>query len=599
MLSPAADGLPSVPRSLARSLKLGHEAEPLLLVVALVTTVLAAAPDALFALGLSALVDAVLDSDDSRVVLLAALLGVLATGSWLITVLSERIGYRLTDRAGVHIEAHVGRLMASVPTIEHHERPDHVDRLWLLREQAGTLSQLYQMLFSVVGALLRLAITLALLMSVAPVLGVLGILAVPTVVVSGRRAAVERRVEEGVAQHERRARAMFVAGTTAGPAKEVRVARVQGLLRDVMDESWLQRYRALARARWVSAAYQVGAYALFAAAFVGAVAFVAGRDGSAGQVLLVLVAGGRLAQYLGQTVRETHFFRTIWLDGARRLTWLEDLAAAAGRHADLTPPDRLATGIALSHVCFRYPGTDRDVLTDVSLTLPAGAVVAVVGENGAGKSSLVKLLCKLYEPTTGEIDVDGRDLTRIPADAWRARVAGAFQDFVRFEYPAQQSVGVGDVDRVDDRAAVEVAVTRAGAGDLVAGLPDGLDTPLGATWTDGVDLSQGQWQKVALSRALMQDRPLLLVLDEPTSALDAEAEHALFDRYAAAARSVEVTTTGRITVLVSHRFSTVRMADLIIVISGGRVVEYGSHAELIGRAGVYAELFELQAAAYR
>jgi ATP-binding cassette subfamily B protein len=245
-------------------------------------------------------------------------------------------------------------------------------------------------------------------------------------------------------------------------------------------------------------------------------------------------------------------------------------------------------------VSFAYPGTDRLVLEDVSLLLPAGAVVAIVGENGAGKTTLVKLLGKLYEPKSGAIYVDGQPLARMRADEWRERLAGAFQDFFRFEFRVRHSVGLGDVPRLDDESAVTVAVARAGADDVVAGLPAGLETQLGPTWPGGVEVSFGQWQKLALARGFMRVEPLLLVLDEPTAALDAETEHALFERYAAAARG-----GGRITILVSHRFSTARMADLIVVLDGARVVEVGSHEALMARDALYAELYGIQAAAYR
>jgi ATP-binding cassette subfamily B protein len=234
-------------------------------------------------------------------------------------------------------------------------------------------------------------------------------------------------------------------------------------------------------------------------------------------------------------------------------------------------------------------------LKDVNLELPAGAVVAVVGENGAGKSTLVKLLARMYEPTAGRILVDGVELARMPAAEWRERLAGAFQDFFRFEFLARRSVGVGDVPRLDDESAVVAAVARAGADDVVVKLASGLETQLGPTWPGGVEVSFGQWQKLALARGFMRDRPLVLVLDEPTAALDAETEHALFERYAAAASDNE----GRLTVLVSHRFSTVRMADLIVVLDGSRVAQVGSHAELIAKGGPYAELYGIQAAAYR
>jgi ATP-binding cassette subfamily B protein len=253
-------------------------------------------------------------------------------------------------------------------------------------------------------------------------------------------------------------------------------------------------------------------------------------------------------------------------------------------------------------VSFAYPGTDRRVLDGVDLTLPAGAVVAIVGENGAGKSTLVKLLCKLYEPTAGRILADGAPLDRMRADDWRSRLAGAFQDFFRFELRARHSVGVGDLPRHDDEPAVAAAVGRAGAEDVVDRLPAGLDTQLGPTWPGGVEVSFGQWQKLALARGFMRERPLLLVLDEPTAALDAETEHALFERFAAAARgegSNGGAAEGRITLLVSHRFSTVRMADLIVVLDGARVAQFGTHEDLMARGGPYAELYGIQAAAYR
>jgi ATP-binding cassette subfamily B protein len=209
----------------------------------------------------------------------------------------------------------------------------------------------------------------------------------------------------------------------------------------------------------------------------------------------------------------------------------------------------------------------------------------------------VKLLARMYDPTGGVILVDGQPLAGIPAVEWRERLAGAFQDFVRFEFIAQQSVGIGDVPRMDLEPAVTGAVMRAGAVDVVDKLPSGLGTQLGPTWPGGVDVSFGQWQKLALARGFMRERPLLLILDEPTAALDAETEHALFERYAAAAR--EPDAHGRITVLVSHRFSTVRMADLIVVLDGSTVVESGTHEQLMTRQGRYAELYRIQAQSYQ
>jgi ATP-binding cassette subfamily B protein len=284
--------------------------------------------------------------------------------------------------------------------------------------------------------------------------------------------------------------------------------------------------------------------------------------------------------------------------GSRRLAWLEDYAASTAASADMSVPNVLQDGIRLDHVSFAYPGTSRLVLDDVCLTLPAGSVVAIVGENGAGKTTLVKLLTKMYEPTSGSILVDNTPLARISPDEWRGRLAGALQDFFRFELRARLAVGLGDVPRRDDGPAILTAVDRAGANDVVSGLKSGLETQLGHNWPEGVEVSFGQWQKLALARGFMRDAPLLLVLDEPTAALDAETEHALFERYAAAARGDD-DGSGRITILVSHRFSTARMADLIVVIDGSRVVQVGSHEELMTKGGQYAELYNIQATAYR
>ena len=380
----------------------------------------------------------------------------------------------------------------------------------------------------------------------------------------------------------------------------MRVTGIGGRLSRERRAAWQRWYGPVSAARWGSAGWHTLAWAVFAAAWAGAVAFVsAGLRAPAGDVLLVLAAGARLSQYIGATVGEIGFLRGIWMDGSQRLAWLEDYAASLVADADQPVPARLDAGIRLDRVSFAYPGTDRLVLEDVSLELPAGAVVAIVGENGAGKTTLVKLLAKLYEPTSGAILVDGQPLARMRADAWRERLAGAFQDFFRFELPARQSIGVGDVPRIDQDPAVVQAVERAGAESVVALWPAGLDTQLGPTWPGGVDVSFGQWQKLALARGFMRDHPLLLVLDEPTAALDAETEHALFERYATAAHRDVATEDGRITLLVSHRFSTVRMADLIVVLDGAHLVEAGTHEDLMARGGPYSELYGIQAAAYR
>ena len=599
--APGVDALPAALPSMWRALKRGYDAEPALLVIAFTLSLLAALPDALMALWLMLLADGLLDGAPGLVAVAAAGLTGSAALTWVLKVVSDRTQRRFRDRVTIALESHVAMLQASVATVEHHERPDYLDRLAVLRDQVFVLDHMYMSLFTTCGWLLRLLVTLGLLVSIHPALALLAVFALPTVLASTWRPGVERAAEEAGAQAQRLARHLFDVATTPPPGKEVRVAGIQRRLVRERREAWQRWYRPVATARWGSAAWHTVGWAVFGLAYVGAAAFVAfGAAASAGAVLLVLAAGSRLSAYVGAAVGEIGFLRGIWMDGSRRMAWLEDYAAAKRALGDLPAPAALRQGIRLEGVTFAYPGTAKPALRDVTLELPAGSVVALVGENGAGKTTLVKLLCKMYEPDAGRILVDGVDLKRLRVEDWRDRLAGAFQDFFRFEFRARRTVGLGDVPRRDDGAAVDAAVARAGADDVVAGLTSGLETQLGPNWPNGVEVSFGQWQKLSLARGFMRDAPLLLALDEPTAALDAETEHALFERYAGAVRrgGHGDAANGRVTLLISHRFSTVRMADLIVVMDGARVVECGDHDTLLAAGGQYAELYGIQAAAY-
>ncbi len=519
--------------------------------------------------------------------------------NWFLRTVSTRMRRRFRDKVTIALESHVARLQASMATMAHQERPEYLDRLSMLRNQVFVLDHMYVSVFSTLGWVLRLGVTMALLASIHPALLLLALFAVPTMWASTWRPDIERAAQERGAQAGRLARSLFNVATTAPPGKEVRVTGIGERLIRERRAAWEQWYGPVAAARLGSAFCHSLAWAIFGLAYVGAVVFVSAvMRAPASAVLLVLAAGARLSAYIGATVGEIGFLRGFWMDGSRRLAWLEDYAASLAAKGDLPVPARIEKGIRLEHVSFAYPGTTRVVLDDVSLSLPAGAVVAIVGENGAGKSTLVKLLVKMYEPSAGSIFLDETPLARVPAGEWRARLAGAFQDFFRFEFRALQTVGLGDYPRMDEEPAVGAAIERAGAGDVIGRLASGLETQLGPTWPSGVELSFGQWQKLALARGFMRDEPLLLVLDEPTAALDAETEHTLFERYAEAARS-RCGQNGRITLLVSHRFSTVRMADLIVVLDGSRLVEFGTHEDLMARGGQYAEFYGIQAAAYR
>jgi ATP-binding cassette subfamily B protein len=596
--SRSIDVLPPGLPAMWRALKRAHQSEPRLLSVSFSLSLLAALPDALLALWMMLLANGVVNHNRTLALGAGVGLGVSAAATWFLKVISDRTQRRFRDRVAVALESHVAKLQASVATIAHHERPEYLDRLAMLRDQVFVLDHMYMSLFATCGWILRLGVTVALLMSIHPLLALLAAFALPTVLTSTWRPGVERAAEERGASANRLARHLFTLATTAPPGKEVRVTRIGDRLVEDRRAAWERWYKPVASARWSSALWHTLAWAIFGAAYVAAVVFVASRPGAtAGQVLLVLAAGARLSAYIGATVGEIGFLRGFWLDGSRRMAWLEDYAASMLEHADTPAPQRLVEGIRFEHVNFAYPGTSRRVLEDVNLELKPGTVVAIVGENGAGKSTLVKLLCRMYQPDEGRILVDGVELARIRADEWRSRLAGAFQDFFRFEFRVQHTVGLGDVPRLENQPAVSAAVNRAGADDVVERLAAGLETQLGPTWPGGVDVSFGQWQKLALARGFMRDHPLLLVLDEPTAALDAETEHALFERYSSAARGSA--PDGGITILVSHRFSTVRMADLIVVLDGARVVEVGSHEALLAKGGQYAELYGIQAAAYR
>jgi ATP-binding cassette subfamily B protein len=592
--------LPPALSSMWRLCKLGFRSEPRLMLASFVLSQLAALPDALLALWLMLLGKGIIEHRPVMLRWAAIGLGLSTAATWFLRTVSTRMQRRFRDKVTIALESHVAHLQASVATIAHQEIPAYLDRLSMLRNQIFVLDHMYVSVFSTLGWILRLGVTMALLASIHPALVLLVIFAVPTVMTSTWRPDVERAAQECGAPMSRLARHLFTLATTAAPGKEVRVTGIGERLIKQRRAAWEGWYGPVASARWGSAWWHALAWAIFGLAYVGAVVFVSSKPGApAASVLLVLAAGARLSAYIGATVGEIGFLRGFWMDGSRRLAWLEDYAASIEARGDLPAPSVLRTGVQFDHVSFAYPGTSRIVLDDVSLTLPAGVVVAIVGENGAGKTTLVKLLAKMYEPTSGSIFVDGTPLARVSAAEWRSRLAGAFQDFFRFEFRAGHTVGLGDEPRMDDEAAVHEAVNRAGAADVVAHLSFGLDTQLGPTWPGGAELSFGQWQKLALARGFMRNEPLIIVLDEPTAALDAETEHALFERYAAAARDAGDNSTGRITILVSHRFSTVRMADLIVVLDGARLVEVGTHDELLARNGQYAELYNIQAAAYR
>jgi ATP-binding cassette subfamily B protein len=249
-------------------------------------------------------------------------------------------------------------------------------------------------------------------------------------------------------------------------------------------------------------------------------------------------------------------------------------------------------GIRFRHVGFAYPGSEQPVLTEVNLHVPPGTSLALVGENGSGKTTLIKLLTRLYRPTSGTITLDGLDLAEWDETALRRRIGVIFQDFVRYQLIVGENIGTGDVIHLDDEARWREAAEKGMAAPMIEGLPEKYHTQLGKWFNQGRDLSGGEWQKIALSRAFMRTDADILVLDEPTAAMDAGAEATVYEHF-------RTLMKGRSAILISHRFSTVRMADQIVVLQGGRIIEGGSHDALIRANGPYARLFELQARGYQ
>ena len=511
--------------------------------------------------------------------------------------------FSVVEKAGSAVDARLIELAAATPGLAHHEQPDYLDQMDLLREERGTLAWMTNATAGIVRVVVQSVASALLLVRLHPALLLLPLVGVVSFLAGRRARLLQQQAAEVTAEPERLRRHLFDVATSATTGKEVRVFGLGSEL--------LARHGAVAAAvahprdgaDWRAAGLQSLDALVSGAAYAAAIGLVLwqalrGAATPGDVVLAVGLAAGLNAIVFTAVAYGTSFLRVLRVAG--RYLWLVDYAESE-QHRHREPaaiPDVIREGITLDKVAFHYPGTESPVIEEISLQLPAGAVVALVGENGAGKTTLAKLLCRFYEPSGGRITVDGVDLGRFEVDAWRARVSAAFQDFARLELVARETVGVGDLPRIEDGVAVGAALLRARAEDVPARLPLGLETQLGRNWEDGVELSGGQWQKLALARAMMRGRPLLLILDEPTASLDAEAEHELFERYAHLARQAGA-ETGTITFLVSHRFSTVRMADLIVVLEHGRVREAGNHEQLMAAGGLYAELYGLQARAYR
>ncbi len=559
---------------------------------------------AMTAVGLRLAIEAV-QSGDRGLLLAAAATAAFGLGmSWIGAYALVMLRSDLSDRIGyLQIDPEVHRLASETEGLDHLERPEYVDRIGMLVGKGQVLADAGWGAVETTGLAVQILVTLVLLATVDPVLLALGVFAVPSALLGRRGAAALRTSVRAAAPSSRMEKHLHQTITHPASGKEIRVCGAAGAMMAMADTAWAKATAIQLRGRARSTATAACGTFVFILGYTASLVYMVqsvnrGRL-TVADLMLVLSLAGQLRTRFGQVMQK----RTQVQAGlalAEPYQWLRAQAEQArakpspGRPAAAS----LTTGIELKQVEFGYPGTGKHVLGPVDARIPAGSMVALVGAYGSGKTTLVKLLCKFYEPATGSITVDGVALGDLDTQIWRSRVTAAFQDFGRYQVALRHAVGFGDLAAADDDERLLGALRQAGAGTLCRELPRGLDTQLGRLGDDARELSEGQWQKTALARACLRQAPLLVVLDEPTASLDAPSEHAIFQRHARLARELGA-RHGTVTVVVSHRFSTVRMADLILVLDGGRVIEQGCHDDLMARDGTYARLYRMQQNAYQ
>ena len=572
-------------------------------IACLIMSLVAALASVTYSIGYRVMIDGATAHHTSQIVLGAALVAGLFTLSWLLALVSGTEGSLLTDKTSLALGVRIARIAATLPTLEHFERHELLARVEQLTQNRRTLAGAPRQLISLTGQAARALGIVVLLATIYPPVLVVPLLALAPALSDRAAGAVQQRADNALASGRRLLDELFGLATSAEEARELRTYGIADALAARHAALAERVRRRKVRAALMSAALEGLGWLVFAVGVVAAIVVLVLRAAhghvSPGQVVMAVTLLRRAQTQISRSTDTAGNLNTS-LGAARQLLWLEDHERSlrvTGPQRAAAPP-RLRSGIVLDAARFAYPGSPEEtVLGPLSLELPAGRAIALVGHNGAGKTTLVKLLSGMYRPSEGAVLIDGIDLARIDLAEWRGRVSVAFQDFVRFQLRLRESVGVGDLAHIDDRDVVRAALARAGSGELEPELPDGLETHIGNRYTAGRELSGGQWQRLALARGLMRQAPLLVVLDEPTANLDPPTEAALFARYARTARELGA-AYGTITLLVSHRFSTVRTAEVIVVLEDGQAIESGSHEQLIAARGQYAELFELQARAY-
>lgn len=549
---------------------------------------------------IAAFIDAFGEGWNVRLIVTGGLVALTMIATVSCMTLGANLGYSgLTGRMDLDVSVRIARLVNRYSSLKLVDDPDGADHLHRLTRHRNLLAAAPNLSMVVGADVLRLVLMLAVLATIEPVLLVVPVLSVAPFVSDMLASRYRHRTELVQSADARLADRLFELTTSLGSAKELRIFGAEATITEAFASSRRRVERATRRAAVVSFLIGSIGWLVYGVAFAGAVVVVlrsaVSGAASVGDVVLTVLLLQRAqmsANMIGQAISQL----TAALHACAEYQWLEELAEESEQDG-VAPPRVLRSGIEFSGVSFGYVASSHLALRDASVRLPAGATVAVVGENGAGKSTFVKLLTRLYQPTEGVISVDGAPLNEMNATEWRTTVAAVFQDFARFEAPIWEAIGLGDCSRMDDHDAVSTALDRAGAWHVPEAFPAGTMTPVGSSCANGVELSGGQWQSLAVARSKMRDTPLVYLMDEPSASLDAAAEAQLFERCIEGSRDARA-LNGGICVVVSHRLGAARLADQIIVLDGGQIAEVGSHEALMRSNGIYAGLFSLQARGY-